>query len=375
MPRSTKGLYKRGGVWWMSYRDALGVQRFESCKTGRKDDAERQLLIRRQEILDGIVPTAKVKPTGLTDFLGEYLQHVTQQRGIETKRLHVRHLIRILGNPPLHTIAVKIIEQYRGKRRGEGVGPATINRELSTLKHALTIAASWKLIRQTHRDELKAVRMDREPPGRLRYLANQDEEDRLLEGCRGRFKALVVVALHTGMRKGELLKLQWDDVDLEQGYIHVRESKSGDRRTIPMNETVWSMLHTLRVRPDIPWVFHTEEGRPYRDTHKTFTWVCKRAKIDNFRFHDLRHSFASKLVMNGVPLATVSHLLGHKSIMMTMRYSHLSPEHRMSAVRSLDRPNTMRETQLDNYLTISGFEATKPPSIPVHEGGSPRVSN
>ncbi len=155
-----------------------------------------------------------------------------------------------------------------------------------------------------------------------------------------------MVALHTGMRRGELLRLTWDDVDLAQGFIHIRQTKSGERRTVPMNETVWGILSTLRMSQDIPWVFHGEEGRQYRHTHKTFLGVCKRAKVSDFRFHDLRHTFASRLVMNGCPLATVSQLLGHKSILMTMRYAHLSPEHRMSAVRSLDK-----------NMTISGFGA------------------
>ena len=97
---------------------------------------------------------------------------------------------------------------------------------------------------------------------------------------------------------------------------------------------------------NVPWVFHDEEGIKFRDTHKKFYWACRRAKIQDFRFHDLRHTFASWLVMAGVPLATVSELLGHKSITMTMRYAHLSPQHLTQAVKSLDK-----------NLTIGGFQA------------------
>ena len=162
---------------------------------------------------------------------------------------------------------------------------------------------------------------------------------------------------HRGQRVGD----SRDDVDLEQGFIHIRQTKNGERRTLPMNETVWSLMTTLRLRKDIHWVFHDEEGRQYRDTHKTFTWVCKRAKITDFRFHDLRHTFASRLVMNGHPLATVSQLLGHKSIYMTMRYAHLSPEHRMGAVRSLDK-----------NMTISDFwEILRPQSPSLEEASTP----
>jgi integrase len=207
---------------------------------------------------------------------------------------------------------------------------------------------------------LKGVQKDKEPPGRLRYLSRQEEEDELLEGCRGRFKALVLVALHTGMRRGELLRLTWEDVDFDQGFIHITQTKNGERRTLPINETVWSPLTTLRVRQDIPWVFHDEEGRQYGYIRNIFLWACKRAKIRDFRFHDLRHTFASRLVMNGYPLATVSQLLGHKSIYMTMRYAHLSPEHRMGPVRSLDKNMTISGFREDLQGQRQPFERTNP---------------
>ena len=360
MARSTKGLYKRGRIWWMTFNDALGQQRWESCKTTNKSEAEKRLIERRKEALEGIVPTPRAKPIGLKAFLDEYAQHVAHQRGVHTKHLHIQHLTRILGNPPIHTLTVKVLERYRDIRRSEGVGPATINRELATIKHALTKAASWKLIKKEQREELKGVQKDKEPPGRLRYLTNQEEEDRLLEGCRGRFKALVIIALHTGMRRGELLRLTWEDVDLEQGFIHIPQTKSGERRTLPMNETVWRVLTTLRVRHDIPWVFHDDEGRQYGYIRNIFLWACKRAKIRDFRFHDLRHTFASRLVMNGSPLATVSQLLGHKSILMTMRYAHLSPQHRMEAVRSLDKNMTISGWAKDLLSPKQPFERDKP---------------
>ena len=345
MARSTKGLYKRGNIWWMTYRDALGQQRFESCKTQKKGEAEQRLIDRRKEVIDGVVPSPKAHPMGLAAFLDDYAQHVAHQRGVRTKRLHFQHLTRLLGNPPLHTISVKMLERYRDLRRTEGAGPATINRELSTIKHVMTKAASWKLIAKHQREDLREVQRDKEPPGRLRYLGSKDEAQRLIDGCRGMFKALVLVALHTGMRRGELLSLPWENVDMDQGFIHLRATKTGEGRTLPMNETVWKVLANLRKGKNTSWVFHDEENRPFRDTHKKFVWACKRANIQDFRFHDLRHTFASWLVMDGVPLATVSHLLGHKSIQMTMRYAHLSPEHRMGAVRSLDK-----------NLTIGGFE-------------------
>ena len=184
---------------------------------------------------------------------------------------------------------------------------------------------------------MKAVQKDKEPPGRLRYLADHEEADRLIQTCRGSFRSLVITALHTGMRRGEILSLSWDQVNMVQGVIRLTHTKNGEAREIPINETVRSVLAGLRTRIDVPWVFHDDAGNKFKDTRKHFESACKRIGLTDFHFHDLRHTFASWLVMAGVPLATVSELLGHKSITMTMRYAHLSPAHKAHAVCSLDK--------------------------------------
>ena len=120
MARSTKGLYKRGPVWWMTYRDALGIQRFESCKTSNKAQAETHLINRRKEAMEGIAPAPKIKPMDLEALFEKYLKHMSHQRGVRTKRLHVKHFTRIWGNPPIHTLTVMVVEEYRETRRAEG---------------------------------------------------------------------------------------------------------------------------------------------------------------------------------------------------------------------------------------------------------------
>ncbi len=366
MARSTKGLYKRGNVWWMTYCDALGTQRFESCRTRNKKEAEDRLTDRRKEAMEGRAPAPTIKPVALDDLLSRYLEFVSHQRGVRTKRLHVQHLKRLLGNPPIHTVTVEILDRYRETRRGEGVGPATMNREMATLKHAMSKAVAWKLVRKAVREDLAGVQKYQEPAGRLRYLSGPDEADRLIRECRGILQPIVVAALHTGMRKSEILGLTWDAVDLKHGFIRLRETKSGEPRNLPINETLWSVLTGLRTRNDVPWVFHDLDGNRLKDVRHGFEWACKRAGLVDFHFHDLRHTFASWLVMAGVPLATVSKLLGHKSLSMTMRYAHLSPKHMLSAVRVLDRG---KSTSLDNHLTISGLEGRNEVEAPVSVEG------
>jgi len=349
MARATRGLYKRGNVWWMTYRDALGKQRFESCRTCSKADADKRLIERRKEAMEGVAPTAPIKPVGLDELVERYLTFVAHQRGLRTKRLHAQHLKRLLGNPPIHTLTVELLDRYRETRRGEGVGPATINREMATLKHAMSKAVEWKMVRKAIREELVGIRKFAEPDGRLRYLSGEEEAETLLAHCPGVVRPIVLTALHTGMRKSEVLGLTWDSVDLKHGFIRLNQTKNGKARNVPINETLRAALAGLRTRIDVPWVFHDAEGRRFKDVRHPFERACKRAGLVDFHFHDLRHTFASWLIMAGVPIATVGELLGHQSLSMTMRYAHLSPKHMTSAVRVLDR-NSQRS--LDSYLTI-----------------------
>jgi integrase len=349
MARSTRGLYKRGNVWWITYFDALGHQRFESSKSSNKTDAEKRLVDRRKEAHEGLLPAPPIKPLSLKELRQRYLDFVGHQRGVATKHIHFAHFTRVWGNPPIHTLTVEVLDQYRALRLGEKVGPATINREMATLKHALSKAVQWKLLRKTAREELTAIKKYQEPDGRLRYLSGDDEADRLFQACGESLRPIVVTALHTGMRKGELLGLTWDVVDITHGFIRLKQTKNGKARALPFNETLWSLFSGLRTRQEVPWVFHDAQGRRYNDIRHPFEAACVNAGLTDFHFHDLRHTFASWLIMRGVALATVSNLLGHTSPTMTLRYAHLSPKHLTSAVRVLDAQS---DSSHDNYMTI-----------------------
>ncbi|MCX6354254.1 MAG: site-specific integrase [Candidatus Aureabacteria bacterium] len=139
--------------------------------------------------------------------------------------------------------------------------------------------------------------------------------------------------MNTGMRIGEILKLKWERIDLQQGYITVTRTKSGKDRKIPLNETVTKVLKN-RERDGI-YVFHAD-GKPYESVKKAFYAAQRRAGIKHCRFHDLRHHFATKLVLAGVSLPVVKELLGHSSIVTTMRYAHPTPEAKKEAVRLLE---------------------------------------
>ncbi len=178
-------------------------------------------------------------------------------------------------------------------------------------------------------------RVDHEQSGSLRkWLKRRSAIEPIIGHL---LRPIVLTALTTGMHFGEILALTWNDVDFRRRQIHVRDSKNGEGRVLEMSSTFMDTLQHVRRRPQSPHVFLGRDGRPVIDVRKAFTNACRRADISDFRFHDLRHTFASHLVMNGTDLMTVKELLGHKTLQMTLRYAHLSQSHKRQAIEALGR--------------------------------------
>jgi len=153
-------------------------------------------------------------------------------------------------------------------------------------------------------------------------------------------KSVVLVALNTGLRRGEILNLKWQDVNFTERFIAVRETKSKKNRYVPMNQETFDLLRALFRHTSGDYVFPgVKPGQHLSESYVThwFGETVKEAGIEDFHFHDLRHTFASWLVMSGIDLTTVQQLLGHQTYQMTLKYAHLSPEHRKSAVDILSR--------------------------------------
>jgi integrase len=156
---------------------------------------------------------------------------------------------------------------------------------------------------------------------------------------RAALKPLVRAALHTGFRKSELLSLTWEDIDFRRGVITVRAAyaKNGESRSVPMNKSLTETLKAIRMSESMTQhVFCNRDGVPYRSFRSAFDRAVQTAGLGDLTFHDLRHVFASRLIMNGVDLPTVKELLGHKVIAMTLRYTHLSSDHKRQAVQTLE---------------------------------------
>ncbi len=262
------------------------------------------------------------------------------------------------------------VERWRTSRRKAGVRPSTINRELNDLRALLHRAVQWKHLKANPLDDVSPERIDRRP--QVRYLS-AEEEARLLPALDARdtrlrearasandwrrargypllpaidtyadhLSPLVRLALHTGLRRGELFALRWADVELEAARLTVRGShaKSGQTRHVPLNTEALRVLRAWGPRPPGALVFPSPDDpeKPLTDVKTAWLDLMKKAAITGFRFHDLRHSFASHLVQAGVDLAVVRDLLGHSTIAMTEKYAHLRPEQAIEAVARLVR--------------------------------------
>jgi integrase len=337
MARRMKGLYKRGKVWWCAYKSLYGDMKRESTKTSDYNEAIDYLTDRKAEIKAGTEPeTKKIVNHTFWELVEEYKKWCERQRGFKSKIYFIKQLEDEFGYMLLRNFSTMLVEQYQTKKMNKGNKPATINRHVACLKHMMTKANDWNMVEETVVGRVRKVKMFKENNKRVRYLS-KDEWQTLLEVCDSHLYPIVLMALNTGMRKSEILNLQWDDIDLANNFIHLEITKNGERRDIPINETLKEMLVKLPRRLDGKYLFYDPKTqKPFKDVKRSYKTACKNASITNFHFHDLRHTFASHLVMIGVDLTTVKELLGHKSLAMTLRYAHLSPEHKTKAVNVLD---------------------------------------
>lgn len=214
-----------------------------------------------------------------------------------------------------------------------------MNRLLGNLKHIMTMAVEWELLENNPLYKVKSLRV----PKRTERVLTPEEETRLLTACSQvrtpHLRSMVLLALNTGMRKGEILGLRWEHIDLGNRLITVYNGKTTDSdRPIPMNDAVANLISGLQGKAKGGFVFPSDrnKGERFRDPKVGFTKAVRLAKIPHVRFHDLRHTFATRLARIGVDLVTVRSLLGHTTIRMTERYVHSLADVKMAAVRRLD---------------------------------------
>jgi integrase len=324
------GLYKRGKTWWMCL-SVNGRRIRHSTGTDNRKLAEAIFSKVKVRVIEGTwfetEKTQKARRITFSEMVRKYMQKYQKERDPYT----IKKLLPAFGQYTLAEITTEMISDYMEERLND-VKPATVYQELALMRRIFNVARrEWKWIKENPVADLSFSVGNKN--ARARWLT-MEEEKRLLDKATNPqwLRPLLIVALHTGMRKGEILNLKWQDIDLFRKTVTVVKSKNGEKRTIPMSNTLFNTLNSLNVRHISGRVFPIS----YRSLRAAFGKAIEKAGIENFRIHDLRHTFATRLVQNGVDLYKVKELLGHKTISMTTRYAHHYPESLRGSVEVLD---------------------------------------
>ena len=288
----------------------------------------------------------------LKEFSAEYLSYVrdiVEKRSWKRDENSLAHLLKFFGELKLSAITPNDIIDYQNKRRKENANPATINRELACFKHLFNIAKQKnKYFGDNPVSKVKFL----EENNHVERVLSIEEEQRLISCCSPHLKPIIVTAMNTGIRKFEILSLKWKNIDFENNLITVEATNTKSKRLkrIPINSLLKSVLLKQKLITRFnEHVFLTPDGNRYKrqDSLKhSFLGACRRARIQNLRFHDLRHTFASRAVETGAPIVAISKILGHSSLQTTMRYAH--PD------------DSLRET----VEKVGNFNKSVPQSVP-----------
>ena len=368
-------------TYYLRYRNDTGKRR--ALKLGvhgpLKPLTARELAYKMlSEVAHGKDPSgSRQKKKSGTDTLGGYIDKVYspwvqshQKSGALTVNMINSAFTGMLPKP-LSELSPFLFEKWRKSRLDRGNKPVATNRYIAALRGALTKAVEWGYLESNPLTGVKSLGIDKRTVDR--YL-DSDEQERLYNALHERderirserrsandwrkkrgYKAfselddvgyadhlepMITISLNTGLRRGELFSLNWTEVNFNKRTLSVTSSssKTGEVRHIPINKTVFDVLTKWGMQTDtIGLVFCSKNGKKFTHVNSAWRKLLVMAGIQDFRWHDMRHHFASQLVMNGIDLNTVRELLGHSDIKMTLRYAHLAPEHKMKAVETLSR--------------------------------------
>jgi len=362
---------KRGNSYQIDYFDPTGKRVRKSFS--KKKDAEAELGKRVSLVAEGrYLDVKKEYKTTLGELIKKYEENFETQVSFKGwKKLCLSNFKAYFGEDRLlSTIKYVDLETYRNlsrqkiTRKGTVRTVAAVNREISCLHHLFTKGKEWELLEENPFNKGKSLLM-RENNQRMRYLS-QEEIQKLLNASPEHLKNIIICALNTGMRRSEIFSLKWDQV--RHGFIYLQKTKTNEPRQIPINDTLAELFERLkRENPGSKYVFLYQNKNPDKslkavslvvdndkrldNVKNSFSTALKRSGIEHCTLHDLRHTFASHLLMNGASIKDVQELLGHKTMQMTLRYAHLSQEHKKKAVNLLNGLTAPEKEILSHFVT------------------------
>ncbi len=328
------GVYKRGNNWWIRY-SYKGKIRRESSGSENKSVAKKLLAIRQAEIAQGKYKIKSPESQVLfQDYANEFLRWAKIHRKHKSflrYQVSLNQLLPHFGKLKITNITRKDIELYKAKRRNQASG-STINRDLACLKKMFNNAISDGIMDV---NPVIGVEFFKEPKRSPNYLTDE-EARRLIEACDTvAIKTFVLLGLNTGMRLNELLNLKWEDVNLDDKLIVLKDTKNNKEESIPLNETVLEHLQQMNHISDN--VISKSDGSPFKDIRKTWHRVVKKAGLKRYTPHVLRHTFATMLVREGADIMTVKELGRWSDLKLVERYAHVAADHRTRVISKLDK--------------------------------------
>ena len=337
--KKVRGIYEKvpgSGVWWVRYSDATGRIRRE--KAGLKQTAETLYRKRKTEVLQGKkLPESRKRMASFGELTKDALDYSkAHKRSYKDDKWRFEKLRKHFGDRPADGITPQDIERYlAAKIEHDKWAPATANRCRALLSLAFRLgnrngkvsANPARLVRAYRVNNTRVRWLTPEEGKRLRKVLQEKDLSHLPE---------LDLALNTGLRRGDMYHVRWEDVNLGRCLLRVPLSKNGESHHVPLNKFAIAALKQLLSKCEGKgWVFMSVNGDRLQGPRHWFEPAVKDAGIPNFHWHDLRHTFASRLRMAGVDLGTIQELMGHKSIQMTVRYAHLAPTYQLAAVERL----------------------------------------
>jgi integrase len=331
------GIYtpKNRQGYWISWTDAQGrrKRRKTNAKTlsqARSSRAAELVRVEQAKALGFAPPGQETMSDVATRFLSHQKARLTPKAYTREEGVVNEHLCPFFAGP-LASIRRVDIQRYISKRSSE-VSAHSVQKELNILKHLLRLAVEWEIVPFNVSQGVKSPRV---PAGRVRYL-QPGELRAVLQTSPEWLHPIIALASCTGMRRSELLGLRWLDVDLAHSRVMLAQTKNGEGRIVYLNETAKAAISAVAVPVDARSTDLIFKAFTSEQVSMAFARACKKLKIADFRFHDLRHTAASWLRMQGADIHTVAQLLGHKDLRMAARYQHLSPAFLADAVARLD---------------------------------------
>ena len=335
-------LYKRGNIWWCKFRVDNILYQY-SCKTKDKSVATEVAAALNADVVRSKfdIPVKYKTKKSFGDAWAEYIKSISGPPGIGKDKISLsKHFLPMFQKKDISAIDRHDIINYQavrrkgvmdnpknlGKRESE-ISFRTVNYELAILSHFFNYCVLKGYIQSNPAFKIKKLN----ELSRLKTLSDSDIE-KLIAGATNKLtRDLITFLIYTGCRKGEALNLKWDDVDLQNDVIAVKGTKTKYDRYIPISKPLKSLLTGIERNQDCLYVFN-QNGAKLGNFRKSFTTACRNAGLKDLRIHDLRHVFASKMVMGGTSLYITGELLGHRTTQMTKRYSHLVPDTLKKAV-------------------------------------------